>query len=107
MEGPVLDDALRINELMCVNQKLQAVHQRQVEIELVFAGNRTNYDHFMQIKAHVPERAQLFFTAPNFLKFLRDQYGRISCDSLLRRFVLATETHKPTWNRREDVRGFR
>ena len=38
---------------------------------------RINYDQFIYVSTKLPQKCQQFFTASTFLKFERDEYGRI------------------------------
>lgn len=48
---------------------------------------RINYDSFIKISKTLPPKSRQFFTASTFLKFDRDEYGRIDCNSFFHSIV--------------------
>lgn len=51
-------------------------------------GNeRINYDSFLKIAKSLPQKCRHFFSASTFLKFDRDEYGRIDCVSFFHSIV--------------------
>ena len=46
-----------------------------------------NYDSFIKISKRLPQKCRYFFSASTFLKFDRDEYGRIDCISFFHSIV--------------------
>ena len=60
----------------------------KANISLPDDGNeRINYDSFLKIAKSLPPKCRHFFSASTFLKFDRDEYGRIDCVSFFHSIV--------------------
>ena len=50
-------------------------------------NERINYDSFLKIAKSLPIKCRHFFSASTFLKFDRDEYGRIDCVSFFHSII--------------------